>query len=627
MQKVEYLKNDHAAYIDLGYKPKRNTRIEAEFTATTGPDWKALYGTRFQANAQNGVDFPGTSNFSSGNGWKPGFAFFTTNDIINLGDEHGGKDHMIFDQKIKTIQDAVAGNLKIYQDGNLVNTIEDSPLGNDCETSLYIFAINKHLPVIAGYNDNPDAFGDNNDPCINTWVKLYSMKIYEGNVLKYDLVLVLSEGKGGLLDQISNQVYYSANNADFVVPEECGITAYEGKVNYTGHEPADGEFYLYNVGRKAYLTNGSDWGAHAALGYPGLEATLASNDAGFTIQFNELIPGDARDKYLGGSPYVDCSDGDKTTYAFEAVSDKPGVYNIKGERGYLAFDSEGEVDGGGIKHINTVTALWPTPKNEDAEWILVSKADRLAQLDNATQENPVDASFVIKNASFNKYANLGEAWTGISQGWEWGNRNFGDKNTEHFHSDNEGGSFSLNQEVSLPKEGWYELTVQAFFRDGNIDPHVESVLGEETLAEAPVLWVGQEETPLMYIHAEADKAPGEGTDTQIGNIPNNMIEASKFFENGLYKNSLLFHVDATDLENAIGIDELDGYRAESWIVIDNFRLKYYGNGEKPVDTGVEMVKNAGEPTTSRIIFNLAGQRLARPQKGINIINGRKVVMK
>ena len=398
---------------------------------------------------------------------------------------------------------------------------------------------------------------------------------------------------------------------------------------YAGNEPADGgKFYLYNVGRKAYLSNGSDWGAHAALGFPGLEATLAANDGTFTIQFEELIPGDARDRFLGGSPYVDCADDAKGFYTFEAVSGKTGVYTIKGDRGYLAFDSEGEVDGGGIKHFNTVTAMWAEPKNEDAQWILVTKADREAQLDNATDENPVDASYVIKNASFNKYANNGSPWTGINQGWEWGNRDFGDKNTEHFHSTTEDSPFSLSQEISLPKEGWYELTVQAYFRDGNINPHVESVQNGETLAAPPVLYFNIEETSLMYIHAEADKAPGEGTDTKIGNFPNNMMEAAKFFENGLYKNSLLFHVDVADLGSAvIGIDELEGYRADSWVVIDNFRLKYYGNGAEPVINSIEGVRTVGETNATRVIFNLAGQRLTSPQKGLNIINGKKVVVK
>ncbi len=948
-QQVSYLKNPNGAYIDLGYKPKRNTIIETLFASTEGDDWKAVYGTRFEANTQNEKEFPGTENYSAGNGWKHGFAFFNTNGVINLGGETGNRDAMVYGQKVLTIQDANEGNIMIYSDeasdfnDDEPGMINDSPLTADCETSLYIFAINKHLPIIEGYNENPDAFGANNDPCINTYITLYSMKIYEGDNLIYDLVPVLSDGKGGLLDKLSGKVYHSASSADFVVPDESGITAYEGKMviyndkvykyngesgnyeyvsdavwapiadtkyqdlnnwetnndhksifqgkwqktengykidpyvgtggheplmvkvdieegntynfsftsswsqynswhntemhayvcnfwdlgtmesgldvsnsvlatqafsfdggedvpfsldfiadrddqtlllqfgdvddgknfwfefdnllvakrmgteeypvlnpykprlaklipevektefnttvalkmaldnavakgkevvdgsdlvaqkeafenlqnyydlaksvdvtilqkviavcsaegvntadardyiqngtekealnktlndlrvarkvahiekdngTYNGKAPAEGDFYIYNVGRKAYLTNGSDWGSHAALGFPGLEATLAASGDGYTIQFNELIPGDARDKYLGGSPYVDCADDDKVTYTFEAVAGKQGVYNIKSDRGYLAFDPDGEVDGGGIKHFNTVTALWAAPKNEDAEWMLVSSKDRLAQLDNASADNGVDVSFLIKNASFNKYANYGDPWSGINQVWEWGNRDFGDKNTEHYHGDNEDSPFSLNQEITLPREGWYLLTVQAYFRDGEIDPFVQSVQNENELAEAPVLYYGMDEVPLKYINEDADKAPGEGTDTKIGNFPNNMIEASKFFENGLYVNSLLLYVGADQLESVIGIDEIEGYRAGSWIVIDNFRLKYYGNGNEPVITGVEPIRAIQPKTVQRVdtdaIYSLTGQKLSRLQKGINIVGGRKIVVK
>ena len=919
-QQVSYLKNPNGAYIDLGYKPKRNTIIETVFQATSGPDFKAVYGTRFQANTQNDKEFPGTENYSPGNGWKHGFAYFSTNAVINLGGETGSDDAKIFGKKILTIQNAVNGDLQIYDadaddEAPAMAIIDDSPLTGDCETSLYIFAINKHLPIIPGYNENPDAFGDNSDPCINTLITLYSMKIYEGDTPIYDLVPVLSDGKGGLLDKISTNVFTSANSADFEVPEETGITAYEGKMviyqdkvykysstsgeyefvsdavwtpiadtkyqdmnnwetndahkaifdgkwqktekgykidpyegtggheplmikvninegntykfsftsswnqysswhttemhayvcnfwdlgtqesgldvsnsvlatqtfsfdggedvpfsldfvadrndqtlvfqfgdvadgehdpsfsfefddllvtqrmgkeqypvlniykprlakliseveeaefnttvalqtavndaiakgkavvdgddmdaqeeafvnlqnfydlaksvdvtmlkkvvyvvenydakranintadakdfiqkgmdrdalnktlnslrtarkvahmehddaEYKGNAPAEADFYIYNVGRKAYLTSGSDWGTHAALGYPGLLATLAANGDGYTIQFNELVPAvrdgeqvksdEARDKFLNGSPYVDGWDANKGTYIFEPVSGKPGVYNIKdSNNGYLAFDPDGEVDGGGIKDFNTVTAFWATPKNEDAEWMLVTKDDRLAQLDNAKADNGVDVSFLIKNASFNKYADLGQ-WSGINQSNQFGRREFGDKNTEHYHG-NEDSPFSLNQEVILPRAGWYLLTVQAYFRDGDINPYIESVMDGTLAPEAgAVLYLGMDETRLKYIHEEADKAPGEGADTQIGNIPDGgdgMYQASKFFENGLYVNSLLVHVDAAELESVIGIDELDNMRAGSWIVADNFRLCYFGDGEEPI---------------------------------------------
>lgn len=391
------------------------------------------------------------------------------------------------------------------------------------------------------------------------------------------------------------------------------------EAQYEGNAPAEGEFYLYNVGRKAYLTSGSDWGTHAALGQPGLLGTLAQNGDGYTIQFNELIQGDARDKYLNNSPYVDGASGDKSTYIFEPVSGKPGVYAIKSNRGYLAFDPDGEVDDGGNHHFNTVTGTWATPGNADAEWMLVTKADRLAQVENATAEQPADVTVIVRDASFNKYAALDNPWTDLNQGWEWGNRHFGDKNTETFNSQ----EYNLSQEVTFPVAGVYEVSVQAYYRDGNIGPHVESVVNGDELHAPAVLYAGTEQTPLVYIHAEADRAPGEGTDTEIGNIPNNMMQAAAFFQNGLYWNTVRVTVEADNTPLTIGIrKEGTDHRADNWIVADNFRVKYLGTSDA---VGIEEVNQPA--AQDAVVYNLRGQRVAAAVKGIYITGGRKVVVK
>ena len=341
---------------------------------------------------------------------------------------------------------------------------------------------------------------------------------------------------------------------------------------YAGNKVGAGDYYLYNVGRKSYLTSGSDWGTHAALGYPGLVATLAANNGGYTLQFNELLQGSARDKYLGGSPYVDCANDGKGTYTFEPVSGKTNVYYIKGDRGYLAFDPEGNTDG--EKYFNTVTGEWSTPKNEDAQWMLVSKADRLAKLDEATPTSPRDATVIVRDASFNKFATVGSPWSGIEQGWGFDDRTFGDKNTEKWNSQ----AFTLSQTVTFPKRGIYEVSVQAYYRDGTREVHASRVKNGTTLTTAPNLFVGSETTPLMYIHEEADRAPNEGWQSEVGNFPDNMKQASLFFQNGLYKNTLRVIIDADNTSLSIGIKKNSGCLAEDWIVADNFRVTYLGEG-------------------------------------------------
>jgi hypothetical protein len=48
---------------------------------------------------------------------------------------------------------------------------------------------------------------------------------------------------------------------------------------------------------------------------------------------------------------------------------------------------------------------------------------------------------------------------------------------------------------------------------------------------------------------------------------------------------------------------------------------YFGNGDA---TSIQTIDNA-QKTTEDAIYNIAGQRLNKVQKGINIINGKKVL--
>ena len=74
-----------------------------------------------------------------------------------------------------------------------------------------------------------------------------------------------------------------------------------------------------------------------------------------------------------------------------------------------------------------------------------------------------------------------------------------------------------------------------------------------------------------------------------------------------------------------------------WCTFDDFTLTYYGSNsvrESSGDAfaefapvGVKGVEVAQPSQTDTMIFNLLGQRLNKVQKGVNIINGKKVLMK
>ena len=82
-------------------------------------------------------------------------------------------------------------------------------------------------------------------------------------------------------------------------------------------------------------------------------------------------------------------------------------------------------------------------------------------------------------------------------------------------------------------------------------------------------------------------------------------------------------------EMLIGVKK-DGNIGSDWFICDNFRLYYIGTeGPDPaIDSaikGVELDNNT--IVAAKGIYNLAGQKLAAPVKGFNIINGQKYFVK
>jgi len=62
----------------------------------------------------------------------------------------------------------------------------------------------------------------------------------------------------------------------------------------------------------------------------------------------------------------------------------------------------------------------------------------------------------------------------------------------------------------------------------------------------------------------------------------------------------------------------------NWIAADNWTLSYHGKNSTLLPSKLDVIES--EPTEV-VIYNLAGQRLNALQKGINIVNGKKVLVK
>lgn len=404
---------------------------------------------------------------------------------------------------------------------------------------------------------------------------------------------------------------------------------------FPGQPVAEGKFYIYNVGQKQFLCGGSDWGAHAALGMPGVELTLEAENAeagDFHIETG-LFNGEDK-HYLGYRGYMDS--GKAGAWRFIPVEGKENVYTIH-QADYpdvhVAWNPNASVD----QHMGDETTVGTECRNLDetdlnAQWKLVTAEERLALLEKATLDNPVDATILMKSPNFNQREDISF--------WNLGNANVGRRGEnlcdficESYNSDN----CDINQMVENMPVGVYVVTVQGYYRNGEIRAQLDLPLSQNAY-----LYAGNEgEEYLPNITAESGNAPGEGDvitseDGQtVYAVPNSVLQAAMFFKNGLYKTR--FVVEKTDdMEFPIGVAKDEKGEEGDWVVADNFRLAYYGK-----DTTVDAVKDrissaiqdiianpeVERPADDRI-FNILGQPVANPTvPGIYIQNGKKFIVR
>ena len=429
---------------------------------------------------------------------------------------------------------------------------------------------------------------------------------------------------------------------------------------FKGATPADGQFYIYNVGLQRFLCGGGDWGAHAYVGFPGVEVDLIAGSEfpeggdmfeGFKID-THLNNGD-QNEYLNYGGYMDT--GIQNLWEFVPVEGKTGVYAIArangetnsetGERMLLGWRP------GTYGNIDTDMYGVNDPNNQ---WKLVTRAERDELLATATTDNPQDATYKIMSPNFNQREDI-SGWldqTGSGQIWERGS-NHSDFAYECWNSP----EFDLSQAVMDLLPGWYTIGVQGYYRDGNHQDQIRAEAAGEQRARAAVLLCESDEVELPNILDEVNKAPGlgnrsdttwrideigedgqpvlneDGTTRQIddpngerlyvGEFPMWINEACEYFQNGLYKTELLTEVVNNELMILI---QKFREKDSDWVVLDNFRLTYWGTN-KPSEEQQGIQENTiVRPATGKI-YNLQGQQVKNAQKGLFIFDGKKYFKK
>lgn len=442
---------------------------------------------------------------------------------------------------------------------------------------------------------------------------------------------------------------------------------------FKGNAPQAGEFYLYNVGQQQFLCGGSSWGAHAALGFPGrlIELIAMAEDEGnfseMAFHFRTGLNNGGAKEYLNYRGYMDA---DKAgSWCFIPVEGKENVYNIV-QNDYkdvhVAYNPDASVNDGQKDETTVGTECRNLdPNNPDAQWKLVSRADRDALIEKASLENPVDLSYKIASPGFNQRENANNVWSFAGEGaavaiWNYGS-NYSDFTAEIW-GDADGCVGEVSQ-TTVGEEfpaGIYAVYVNGYYRNGH---HVNETVTETEVDEngnevaKEVFYPGQpdndkiskaylmtdlpeDDVLLPNICSESGNAPGEGakvtaTDGSVYEYPQWCDQAAACFRAGLYRvHTVIEKADAGEM--FLGVKKEQGERRD-WAVFDNFRVVYYGKDttkdavNKLLDesAGVEEVVVEEEmKVNDDRIFNLQGIQVANPTRpGIYIKNGKKFVVK
>ena len=401
---------------------------------------------------------------------------------------------------------------------------------------------------------------------------------------------------------------------------------------YKGAAAGAGEFYFYNIASQKFLMGGSDWNTHAAVDVPGVLFTVTAEGDGFTI--NRF--GGKDGNYLGYNGYTDIPG--KDVWAFIPVAGKKNVYNIvKGDNHAqgLAFAPQSNTDADEMmdkEFWNTVSVEAAVAKNANTEWKLVTKAERDALLATATETRPVDATHLLASPGFNRPAML--------EGWITDNRSdFKDANLgvidrgrrtnpvcEAYYQQ----MFEVNQVVSNLPEGYYQVNMTGYYRDGSREDLQQKVSNGTTPARHAMLYIEYKgkgnEVALPSIAAGINQCPGIGWKGAAGEQPDNVMDAAEYFESGLYKVYTRIIKVGPEGELTIGVTK-DKQVDSDWAVFDNFRLTYFGKHvSQEIIDGINTVKN--NSIENGKIYNLQGMEVKRPLKrGIYICNGKKFIVK
>ena len=373
---------------------------------------------------------------------------------------------------------------------------------------------------------------------------------------------------------------------------------------FTGSTPAVGEtYYLYNVGQKRFLCGAAQDGHQIALDFIGEAVTVENNSNGGYQLKNSF-----HDKWINhwsGTGYLDCGENrtEGVWYFIAVEGNKYSISSAETNDGatLLGYNAPA-VPPYGIGALDatndwaqTLNSNCSDANNVNNQWIFVSKAERDALLATATEANGIDASYYIKDAKFDRNHNQQSSWTfdGVSvPGGEWE-----DMTCDAWDK----GNVKVYQALTGLKPGLYKVSVQGLYRHVVHNSEYPLAIAGTNKTDGAVVYGtnGAGETKTAYLKTIADMVdniPGMGQPVEVAGVKHYIPCDSRFYKYGLTYNGYQywFHnglnwsttddfiVVGEDGTLTIGVEKTSTDTGE-YLLLDNFRLTYYGPEEKTVN--------------------------------------------
>ena len=386
-----------------------------------------------------------------------------------------------------------------------------------------------------------------------------------------------------VIDLKQNMAEKSTQPTSFTLVSES-VVGTDDNVRGTVVTNHDDGFYIYNVGTGRWFCGGDDWGAHAAVGFPGIKVTTPANNYG-SGQYNSVVTwlfngnwGDGGQ--LNNSGYCDTGGNG---WKFWKQNAAQGIYTISKNGSNAEEDGKWNTfNGQGTKElvgfapstyarVNTDRTDATDPYNQ---WIFVTEAQRDAMADaakaTASEANPVDLTYKIKMPGFNQRerkegSNQSEDaldWTCNHANYRYGDGRLllmgrGENHADFVcdvYGDQWKDAFSWTQTVTGLTPGRYRVKVQGYNNGGDA-------------ANKAYLEANGQKTTLVERSSESVLPWTTG-------LPGSTFEAPEYFQAGCYWNTVLCTV-GSDGELELGVKSPSVTGAHVFI-FDNFRLEYVG---------------------------------------------------